>query len=86
LIGSYESAQNAYNNQHNNLGLSLDLVDQQEQAIENNKQIQLNVLDSQMQSIQQTLDSLANSVNGEEIYAGIEGTIKMKGAGEGNKV
>jgi len=86
LADTFISAQTAYENQHNNLWLTIDLADQQAQAIENNKQIQLNVLDSQMQSIQQTLDSLSNNVSEEQIYAGVDGIIKTKGAGEWNKV
>jgi len=35
-----------------------------------------------MQSIQQTLDSLSNNVSEEQIYAGVDGIIKTKGAGE----
>jgi len=58
--------------------MNLDLVDEQLQTLENNKQIQLNGLENQMQSIQQSLDSLSNSLEGEDLYAGVDGTVKAK--------
>ena len=86
LADSLVSAQNAYDNQHDTLWMNLDLVDEQVQILENNKQIQLNVLDSQMQSIEQSLDSLSNSLEGEDVYAWVDGIVKAKIIWADNKV
>lgn len=86
LVGSYKSAQNAYATQHNTLGLTIDLADEQAQSIENNKEIQLNSLENQMQTIQQTLDSLSNTVQDEEISAWVDGIVKAKIIWSDNKV
>lgn len=86
LVDSYISAQNAYENQHNTLGTNLDLVDEQIQSIENNKEIQLNVLENQRRSTQQILDGLTNSLAGESLYAGIDGIIKTKFVWSENKI
>jgi len=78
LIDTYASAQNAYDNQHDTLGMNLDLVDAQLQTIENTQEIQLNALDSQMQTIQQNLDALSNNLQGEDLYAEVDGIVKAK--------
>ena len=86
LIDSYASVQNSYDTQHNNLWLTINFADEQAQALENNKQMQLNILDNQMQTIQQNLDSLSNSLNGEEITAWVDGVVKVKVVWADNKI
>lgn len=86
LVASLASAKNGYATQHNTLGLTLDLADEQTQAIENNKHIQLNLLNSQMQTLQQNIDSIANSLKWETLYAWVDGIVKAKLIWNDNKV
>lgn len=69
-----------------NLILAQESVNSQLDALDNTKAIQLATLNSQLITLQQNEQMLGNSLQGETILAGVNGTVKTKSVVEWNKV
>jgi len=73
-------------NQKANMQLSLNTLQTQLRSADDNKQIQLASLKNQVLTLKQSILVLSNSLEGEILYAGVDGVVKMRAIGEDNKV
>ncbi len=75
-----------FENQKSNMELSQKTLQTQITSADYNQQIQLVGLRNQLLTLKQNIAVLSNSLQGEILYAGVDGIIKMKAIGEDNKV
>lgn len=73
-------------NQKANMQLAQKTLQTQLISADDNKQIQLASLKNQILTLKQNISVLSNSLEGEVLYAGVEGIVKMRAIGEDNKV
>ena len=73
-------------NQKASLQLAQRMLANQLSAADDSQSIQLATLKNQLLTIQQNIAVLSNSMNGEVLYAGVDGVVKMRALGEDNKV
>ena len=73
-------------NQKANLMLAQKTLLTQLNSADDNQQIQLAGLRNQVLTLKQNIEMLSNSLNGEVLYAGVDGIVKMRAIGEDNKV
>jgi len=73
-------------NQKANLMLAQNTLLTQLNSTDDSQQIQLAGLRNQVLTLKQNIDVLSNSLNGEVLYAGVDGIVKMRAIGEDNKV
>ena len=75
-----------FENQKANMELAQKTLQTQITSADYNQQIQLVGLRNQLLTLKQNIAVLSNSLQGELLYAGVDGVIKMKAVGEDNKV
>jgi len=73
-------------NQKANMQLSQKTLQTQITSADDSKQIQLASLKNQVLTLKQSIVVLSNSLEGEVLYAGVDGVVKMRAIGEDNKV
>jgi len=76
----------ALENQVANMELAQQTLATQLTAADENKQIQLIGLKNQVLTLKQNIAVLSNSIDGEVLYAGVNGIVKSRTIGEDNKV
>lgn len=73
-------------NQKASLQLAQKTLENQLNSTDASQQIQLIGLKNQILALRQNISVLSNSLNGEVLYAGVDGVVKMRAIGEDNKV
>jgi len=73
-------------NQKANMQLAQKTLQTQLSSADDNQQIQLANLKNQVITLKQNIAVLSNSLDGEVLYAGVDGVVKMRAIGEDNKV
>ncbi len=73
-------------NQKASLQLAQKTLNTQITSADVNQQLQLANLKNQVLTLQQNIAVLSNSLEGEILYAGVDGVVKMRAIGEDNKV
>ncbi len=73
-------------NQKASLQLAQKTLQNQLNSADASQQIQLIGLKNQILTLRQNISVLSNSLNGEVLYAGVDGVVKMRAIGEDNKV
>lgn len=73
-------------NQKASLELAQKILATQLDSSDNNEAIQLMSLKNQILTLKQNISVLSNSLDGETLYAGVDGIIKTRMVGEDNKV
>ena len=81
-----ESTALQIDNQKSNLELAQKTLVTQLSSADDNQQIQLAGLRNQILTMKQNIEVLSNSLDGEILYAGVDGVVKMRAIGEDNKV
>ncbi|MEI7920015.1 MAG: hypothetical protein WCH65_07875 [bacterium] len=69
-----------------NLQLAQKTLETQLVSADTNKELQLANLRNQLLTFKQNIAVLSNSLDGEVLYAGVDGVVKMRAIGEDNKV
>ncbi len=73
-------------NQKANMQLAQKTLQTQLSSADDNQQIQLANLKNQVLTLKQNIAVLSNSLDGEVLYADVDGVVKMRAIGEDNKV
>ncbi len=73
-------------NQKSNLQLAQKTLQNQLSAADDSQSIQLATLRNQLLTMQQNIAVLSNALEGEVLYAWVDGIVKMRALGEDNKV
>jgi|GEM_PF-935481 len=81
-----ESTKLQIDNQKASLQLAQKTLANQMSSTDESQAIQLTTLKNQLLTMQQNIAVLSNSLDGEILYAGVDGVVKMRALGEDNKV
>ncbi|EKD24840.1 MAG: hypothetical protein ACD_80C00147G0014 [uncultured bacterium (gcode 4)] len=86
LYSSTGTALSQLKTQRTNLLLAQQTLEHQMDAADTSRETQLAGITNQILTLKQNVATLSNSLEGEILYAGVDGVVKMRSIGEENKV